>query len=107
MRRLGLLLAFILLAGCNTLKQMNTNLEESNENLRKNTETVAKSSDVISSNSKEIARTTETMWLFGLIFPIVGIILIAILFYPSFVLLRHHRRLHEDFKLFLKTLKKR
>jgi hypothetical protein len=93
LRLLVLMLSLFLCAGCNTLKQMNSNLEQSNQNLAQNTATVEKSSNVIHSNTKEIARSTDTMTVFALIFLAGFIFLLIILSYPAVKIFRLHREI--------------
>lgn len=89
--------------GCSDMKQMNTNLEESIQTVKENTSTVQHSSEVIAKNSQEIAVSTQTMRTY---LPLVLVVIIAILFIPSFVLMRLQRKFLQDVKVLVDWLQK-
>lgn len=75
------------------MKQMNANLEESIQTVKENTSTVQHSSEVIAKNSQEIAISTQTMRTY---LPLVLVVIMAILFIPSFVLMRLQRKFLQE-----------
>ncbi len=91
--------------GCG-VKQMNENMERSNESVTKNTETVQHSSDVIQKNTEEVSRSTTTMRTFGAYFPIILVIILVVLIYPSLVLIKLQRKIVHDMKVLMDKLKK-
>jgi hypothetical protein len=104
----SLLLLFILLlaAGCSDIKQMNANMEQSNQTVTQNTNTVQHSSEVIEKNSQEIARSTMTMTTIGIFLVLILIGLGVVIGYPTYVLIRIHRKLHDEIKHFVEKIKK-
>lgn len=82
---------------------MNTNMEESIQSVHQNTNTVHHSSEVISKNTEEVARTTTTMRTY---LPILLIILVGVLAYPFFMLVKMQRKILQDFKVLIDRLKK-
>ncbi|HEX2578896.1 MAG TPA: hypothetical protein VHK67_00640 [Rhabdochlamydiaceae bacterium] len=93
----------VCIPGCSDMKQMNTNLEESIQTVKENTSTVSHSSEVIAKNSKEIAVSTQTMRTY---LPLVLVVIIVILFIPSFLLLRLQRKFLQDIKILVEWLQK-
>jgi hypothetical protein len=103
----GLLLIFSLsfvlfLTGCSNIQRMNANMEESIQTVTNNTNTVQHSSEVIQKNTEEIAHSTTIMSYF----PLILIVIVAVLFYPSFVLIKLQRKLLHDIRSLIKRLKK-
>ena len=94
---------FLLLSACSSINKMNSNLEESIHSVQQNTETVNHSSEVITKNTQEVAHSTATMKNY---FPLILIIIIAILIYPSFVLIKLQRKLLQDIGSLVDHLKK-
>jgi hypothetical protein len=115
MRKIAfLLLSLSLLAGCNTMSKMNSNMEKSNEMIQMNTSAIEHSAEVIQMNTVAVKESTQTLkeskeviarssaLLEGstkaiqerpLILPTVfGLILLA-LFLPSIILWVSYRRL--------------
>ena len=101
----GFFLAFfvLLLSGCSSINRMNSNLEESIQSVQQNTSTVQHSSEVISKNTQEVAHSTATMRNY---FPVILVVIIAILIYPSFVLIKLQRKLLQDIRSLVEHLKK-
>jgi uncharacterized membrane protein YeiB len=108
MKSLLLLFSLILFlaAGCSDIKQMNANMEQSNQTVTQNTNTVQHSSEVIQKNSQEIARSTMTMTTIGIFLILLLIAIAAVIGYPTFVLIRIHRKLHEEIKHLVEKIKK-
>lgn len=105
MRLLLLILSLFLVTGCGQIKQMNSNMETSNENLTKNTSTVQHSSEVIQKNTEEIARSTDNMKTTGKILPVIIIVLLAVLFYPTLVLFKLQRKILQEIKILVDKLR--
>ncbi len=101
MRLLLLIFSLFLFTGCGQIKQMNENMRTSNENLTQNTATVQHSSEVIQKNTEEISRSTSNMKFL----PVILIILIALLFYPTFVLLKLQKTILRDMRILIKKFK--
>jgi predicted PurR-regulated permease PerM len=124
---LFILLSLTLLAGCNTISKMNSNMEKSNEMIQMNTSAIEHSAEVIQMNTEAVRESTQTLkeskeviarssellenstqavkerpYLLPAIF---GLILLA-LFLPSIILFFSYRKLSRKFKLLLEKLKK-
>jgi len=104
----GLLIVFSIfclffVTGCSDIKRMNTNMEESIQSVHQNTNTVQHSSEVISKNTAEVARSTSTMKTY---FPILLIVLIAVLAYPFFMLIKLQRKILHDIRALVERLRK-
>jgi len=97
------LLFVILMTGCSSITRMNNNLEESIQTVNQNTCTVQRSSEVIAKNTKEISNSTTTMKIY---FPLFLVIVLAVLLYPTFVLIKLQHKLSEDMRHLIKRLKK-
>jgi beta-lactamase regulating signal transducer with metallopeptidase domain len=78
-------------------------MEESIQSVHQNTNTVHHSSEVISKNTEEVARTTTTMRIY---LPILLIVLVGVLAYPFFMLVKMQRKILQDFKVLIDRLKK-
>jgi hypothetical protein len=102
MRLLLLFFSLFLITGCGQIKQMNSNMETSNENLTKNTATVQHSSDIIQKNTEEVSRSTDNMRIIAIVLPIIVIILL----YPCYLLVKQQRKLLHDMKLLIDRFKK-
>jgi len=100
----GLIFLLVLfITGCSQIKQLNQNMQDSTQMLTKNTDTVQHSSEAIQKNSQEIAQSTTTMRIY---FPIVLVVIIGILFYPTFVLIKLQRKLLQDIRVLVDKLKR-
>ena len=100
----GLIFLLVLfITGCSQIKQLNQNMQDSTQMLTKNTDTVQHSSEAIQKNSQEIAQSTTTMRIY---FPIVLVVIIGILCYPTFVLIKLQRKLLQDIRVLVDKLKR-
>ena len=104
----GLLLIFsvfcvFFVTGCSDIKQMNANMEQSNQTVTQNTNTVHHSSEVISKNTEEIAKSTMSMRIY---LPLILVVIIIILFIPSFIMIKNQRKFLNEFRILICRLKK-
>ena len=98
-----LLLFVLAITGCSSIKRMNNNLEESIQSVNQNTHTVQRSSEVIAKNTEEISNSTTTMKIY---FPLFLVIVLAVLLYPTFILIKLQHKLSKDMRALVKKFKK-
>ena len=103
MKRFLIVFFLLALSGCSNINRMNSNLEESIQSVQQNTTTVQHSSEVITKNTQEVAHSTATMRNY---FPLILIVIIAILIYPSFVLIKLQRKLLQDIRSLVERINK-
>jgi uncharacterized membrane protein YvbJ len=78
-------------------------MEESIQSVHQNTNTVQHSSEVISKNTEEIAKSTMSMRTY---LPLILVVIIIILFIPSFLMIRNQKKFLEEFRILIHKLKK-
>lgn len=77
-------LCFLLVAGCTTMNQMNSNMETTIVLMRENVQAIEESKQAIQENTKEIHRSTAAMENFQFVFPIFFSILLLIFIFMIF-----------------------
>lgn len=85
-------LLLLLLASCVSLSRMNRNMEATNDLMVENIEIVRDSIVSVDANTEEIKRSTQAMYLL----PFIGLVFLAVLMAPIFILFRLYRRLARE-----------